>query len=292
MIITADWHLRPDLPRCRKDNDWIETQLNVVAIIIQSAKEKKCPVFIIGDIFHVPTIPTSMMNKLVQMILESGIDVYILPGNHDAQYHNIDNLKKSSYGLLQVLANSNHNIYSLPDSAIDNLTAFNFGQETESDSEIICTHQLVWPDEKTKPNMAEGITAAELLQQYPKAKYIFTGDYHHNFCYETKGRYVINPGCITVQVADMIDYTPGFYFVDTAAEKVEFIELPHDKTMIDDKYISNNKERDSRISAFVESVKSGKKVSLDFKENLNNKAKTLKDNSVLEILEELATELV
>ena len=37
VIITADWHLRKDKPRCRLDEDWFGTQKKVIQFIFDKA---------------------------------------------------------------------------------------------------------------------------------------------------------------------------------------------------------------------------------------------------------------
>ena len=51
-VITADWHIRSNLPRCRKDEDWFATQEKALEQIRTFANEKRCPVFFFFFIFH------------------------------------------------------------------------------------------------------------------------------------------------------------------------------------------------------------------------------------------------
>ena len=45
-IVTADWHLRSQKPRCRLDSDWMETQRKALSRIIEclSIKSEKCKI--------------------------------------------------------------------------------------------------------------------------------------------------------------------------------------------------------------------------------------------------------
>lgn len=46
-IITADWHLRSTVPRCRKNEDWVGTQKRLLQFIANESNKRKCPVFIV-----------------------------------------------------------------------------------------------------------------------------------------------------------------------------------------------------------------------------------------------------
>ena len=110
--------------------------------------------------------------------------------------------------------------------------------------------------------MAEGFLNLEI------PKYIFTGDYHHNFHYEKNGRHIVNPGCLLRQAVDLKDYQPGFYFIDTDENIVEFNPIIDEEQFIDDTYILREKEKEKRIEAFADKVGEVESVSLDYVENV------------------------
>jgi len=251
MIITADWHLRKDTPRCRIDEDWIETQRKTIASIYNKAAEYKCNIWNIGDVFHTCVVPPSIINMVLDTAKKrkyQDVTQLILPGNHDLPYHNFDLLHKSSLG---VLLNGNRIMPLGADMG-----------------EIVCVHTLVWPDNKTKPPQAPGLLPEELCAKYPNAKWIFTGDYHHNFIAYVGKQIVVNPGCITRQAADMKDYEPVIYLVDTEHESVATIYLPDTEDVVVDDYLQVVKERDERIESFIQLISNKKNVSLDYRENI------------------------
>lgn len=272
-IITADWHLRKDKPRCRLDEDWIESQFKVVEQIVSIVNERNASLLIAGDIFHTPQQSSHIVIKTIDILKKSKQEVMIHPGNHDLSYNSIDNIDKCSFGVL-----TRH---------------FPLMLEAWDGSSIIITHELVWPDSKTKPKMASGITAEELLDKYPEAKWIFVGDYHKHFHFEKDGRHVINPGCITRQASDFIDYKPGVYYVDTEKEIVEFIELNDNADMVTDEYIKQQHEREDRIASFIDTIQKQGQVTLDFLQNLKDKIKNNPDDlmdATRHVLEEIIEE--
>jgi hypothetical protein len=147
-------------------------------------------------------------------------------------------------------------------------------------------HTLTFPSVEDIPFGAEAVSAYQLLDKYPDALYIFTGDYHTHFVVEDDGRYVINPGCMNVQSADMIDYVPSIYFVDTGkhievstmADKrpkyrvtnmeVTQLAIPDTPNVLTRNHLDQQKARDERIASFVETVMHDGQIGLSFEDNL------------------------
>lgn len=269
-VITADWHIRSNLPRCRKDENWYKTQERALKQIRLFANKNDCPVFVVGDIFHSLGETNFYCIQMIQKMakkLDNGL--YILAGNHDLPFHSSENLDRSAVGiLLQSDGIGEIKDYFLNIENMD-VSAENFDEETE-DAEIIFKHVLCFPDMKSLPPNVDAMTAKDLLEEYSKSKWIFTGDMHKNFHYEKNGRHVVNPGCLLRQAVDFKDYQPGFYFVDTEKNIVEFNLIIDSEDFIDDSYILREKEKEERIEAFANKVGEVESVSLDYAENVKN----------------------
>lgn len=273
-IITADFHARPDVPRARMDADWIQTQRDCLSEIADLANRLRLPVCIIGDVFNVPKVGDRVRNMVVSFLHHINAGAYLIAGNHDLPQHAWENVMDASFGAIKLL------IESLDVPKINHLNALgvaaHFGCEQMHDpkapTSIVFTHRLVFPDQLPHwaQNDPDAITASDLLKQYPTAKWIFTGDYHHAFIYTENGRHVINPGCINRQTASMKDYKPLVYIADTEAGSVEPYYLKADTgKMVTDAYLRVEEAREDRITAFVDSVRKSENVSLDFLANLN-----------------------
>lgn len=266
-LLTADWHLREDRPRCRKDEDWIATQENALNQIVKICNERKVNLFVVGDMFHRST--EYRMVRMVQKVADS-LSEYLcfLAGNHDLKYHSSLNLDSSCISLLS----SSHNCYKIKDvtllNGFDSISAPNFDEKVDENAKYLFIHTLCFPDMKSMPPNVNAVCAKDLLEENPNAKWIFTGDYHKNFHYEWNGRHVVNSGCLLRQASDMKDYQCGAYFIDTDREIVEFIPIIDNEELVDDSYIIEEKERDERIESFVSKVTQTKGVSLDFIDNV------------------------
>lgn len=292
-IITADWHLRATRPRCRIDDDWMGTQRNALAQIKKISVKKDAPVFVVGDLFHSNSDTSFECIQLVQCLADELGELYILAGNHDLPYHSSENIDKSAIG---VLLNS-QNVFMIADwfekyhfNTGEKIlfSASNFDKRDYTYAKFVFKHILCFPDAKSMPPNVDAITAKELLDEFPNAEWIFTGDYHHNFHYEKNGRHVVNSGCLLRQASDFKDYQCGVYYVDTEKNIVEFIPIIDSGEFVDDSYILKQEERESRIESFVDKLKRTKNISLDFVDNVHKAIIANKlDENMVRIIEEL-----
>ena len=290
-IITADWHLREDKPRCRTDEDWRGTQEAAMKGIADAANAAGVPVVIVGDLFHRPTVPSWIISAFLRFAFSVKSGVYVLAGNHDLLYHSIENLNASSFGVLAALYGSG--VVRHP-SELGYAAHFGGVHETgpEGDPSVYFLHRLIFPSAGSIPPNVKAQTASELVEEvlkdFPGVRWIFTGDYHQKFIWEEPnpaGRgiiHVVNPGSLLRQAADQKEYAPGAYLVDTEAETVEEITLKADSfaDLVTDEYLRTEEEREDRIASFVESVRSSGTVSLDFLANVENRLGTVEDPAV------------
>ena len=284
-VLTADWHLREDRPRCRKDEDWIETQKQALMEIFALCRQEKADLYVVGDIFHRST--EFRMVRFVQIMADAlakcGLKLYLLYGNHDLRYHSSLNINSSAVGLLE----SSNNCHKISDN--EEVSAPNFDEYADQSKEYIFIHTLCFPNMKSMPPNVNACCAKDLLEENPNAKWIFTGDYHKNFHYEWNGRHVVNSGCLLRQASDMKDYQCGVYYIDTEEEIVEFNPIIDNEELVDDSYIIEEKERDERIDNFLHKLSETKGVSLDF---LDNVEKAMSVSDLDEDVRKMVNELI
>jgi DNA repair exonuclease SbcCD nuclease subunit len=307
-IVTGDNHLRPDMPLCRLDEDWLATQRAQFDFIVEKANEFQADLIITGDLFDVPRVPPKIVSLFLDSVAILSGKCYVIAGNHSLPWHKEENVMDSSIGILKVLPDQDSKIIYL--EAEEYTEKGRFEHVAKIDDDLFVIHTLTFPTVTEIPYGAEAVSAYQLLEKYPDARFIFTGDYHHNFVVEDENRYVINPGCMNVQAADMIDYSPCVYFVDTGTKidvttksdkrpvyrtsksSIERIELPNDPTVLTRNHLDQQKARDTRISSFVESIQHDGQIGLSFEDNLE-KAILVNDlsPSVVAVLEEVKEEL-
>jgi DNA repair exonuclease SbcCD nuclease subunit len=286
LLMSADWHLRSILPRCRIDDNWLDFQESIVKEIVKITNNKKAILCLIGDIFDIPNVPSFITAMFLLNVLKVKMGTRILAGNHDLPAHSWANISNSSIGIINsIIVNGHHGL-----SYINELGSWNhFNEDVKNpNQELQFIHRLVFEKAKDVPPNISACSAQDLLDEFPNAKYIFTGDMHRAFHYEKKNRHVINPGCIVRQAADFKEYLPSVYFVDTDEDIIEQIFLPDNGEVVIDSYLREEEERVDRIEAFVEGVKKNGKVSLDFISNVNtalDKNKKMSKETILMINE-------
>jgi DNA repair exonuclease SbcCD nuclease subunit len=293
-IVTSDWHLRSTRPRCRLDNDWLETQKTALAHVAAYAEQYKADVIVLGDIFHSTNETTNEVIGLVQefalMLKEGALGLYILAGNHDLPQHNLDNIHRSAF---QILLNSK-NIFHLDRLKLNDgrhslkVSAVNFGAVDLLDADIVFKHILCFPENEKIPPSDKIVKPSELFAQFENAKYIFTGDYHRQFVYnKAKTKKLLNPGCLLKQAVDMIDYEPSVFLIDFEDGELTYkiCPIPDNEKLVTDEYLETEKERNSRIEAFIERIKENEAVTFDFIENVHNLMRNNKfDNELKNVI--------
>lgn len=267
-LVTADWHLRIDRPRCRLDSDWLGFQTECIHSVVEIANSNKVPIIIVGDLFDACNVPSIIIVTFLKEMNRAKYGYYLLAGNHDLPYHSPENLSRSSIGVL--LSMAEYSGITIKTIEWPDVRWRNFGDmwNGPENADIVFDHRLVFEKAKDLPPNVNAPTAQEMLSEFPDAKWIFVGDMHRAFVYEKKGRYVINPGCLNRQSADFIDYTPVVMLVNTESSKVSLVEIGDSGPMVTDSYLKTEKERENRLDAFVESIKKDDNFTLSFVANI------------------------
>lgn len=270
ILLTADWHIRGDRPRCRIDEDWIESQRQDIQAVVDIARREKVDeAWVLGDLFHQPRAATEAVNMVLVGLkdLREVCPVYILPGNHDLPYHDYGNLEQSSLG---IVLKSFPELRTREEPRGLTLAAAPFGLDpVDPHSDVWATHQLTFENDETKPPMAGGKIAQDLLDEAPGVHVVVTGDYHRGYVYTGEdGRRVITPGCLNIQAADMVDYKPRVYIWDTATDQVTPHYLPLNSVAIVTDYLAAEKARDERMDRCLEVATAAASVTLSFTDNL------------------------
>ena len=275
ILITADWHIKGERPICRTDDDWLLSQKATIDEIRSIFEFHDCEqMWVLGDVFDAPRCSTKAVNMLISSLMTFPTDsVRILCGNHDLKDHNIDNLEECSIGTLC-------KFFKTVPTVVDkfSVSAEPFGMDDYgTNADVVCTHQLTFPDDATR-GIFGGSTAEELLERWPKAKFIFTGDYHHGFIYketettpfmvQATGRYVINPGCINIQKADELDYEPMVVILDFDEFGIWPVYLDPQAENCTRDHIEAREHKEEEFERVVETIKGNVDISLDFDSNL------------------------
>jgi DNA repair exonuclease SbcCD nuclease subunit len=267
-ILTADWHIRGDAPRCRTD-DFQKAMWKKVEFIFALADRYGIPIFLAGDLGHRSQWPNWLIERFVALINDyDRIDIVMAFGQHDLPEHNLELVSKSALGVLlesKYICNADY-----WDKAY--VSAFHYGQKIKKTlapkgekCDMAIAHQMVIEDRPEWPDQVADRGKA-LLKKFPQYKLILTGDNHKPFVIRHEGLILVNPGSMMRTTADQINHKPRVYLWD--GEDVEPVYLPIEEGVISREHIDISKERDGRITAYVDRLKTNYEIGLDFKKNM------------------------
>lgn len=258
LILTSDWHLREDTPTCWI-GDFQKEQWNSVEFIGQIQAIYKCPVIHAGDLFHTWK-PSPWLLRMTMQYLP--YDFYTIYGQHDLPQHNWELRGKSGIAVLEeakelrVLPNANYG------QEPDEYCKYSFHTEHT----ILVWHHMTYINPPFPG--ATGGNAQAILRKYPQYSLICTGDNHQSFFTEYEDRLLVNPGNLTRQVADQIDFQPRVALWYAETNSIEWVDIPIQEGAITREHIDVKQQRDSRIDAFISRLDGDWVAGMSFEENL------------------------
>jgi DNA repair exonuclease SbcCD nuclease subunit len=261
-ILTADWHIRADTPVCRTD-DFQKVMWKKVDFIFEEAARREIPILVAGDLGHRPQWPNWLIEKFMERINFYDPSINVVLGQHDIPEHNVELYPKSGVG---VLIQSDH-VSLIPKDGPE-FFGFDYGEDIYHDDCKDCVavaHQMVIEDKAEWPGQVAD-SALSLLKKFKRYKLILSGDNHKPFVVEHEGRILVNPGSMMRSTADQADHKPRVYLWD--GEVVEPVYLPIEEGVISREHIDVVQDRDSRITAYVDRLKTNYEIGLDFKKNM------------------------
>ena len=285
LLLCADLHLRHDMPTCRKDANWLESQRYDLERIGEIAmKEDVDQIWVLGDVFHRPVETPEVVNMAISEMCCWPCTPLILCGNHDLKYHNVELKNECSIGTLLTHFPSLADDYN--DSSVG---AYDFGTEVNNGVDIVAIHKLVFA---TKNKLVQNcLTAEDMFAQYPDSRLIVMGDYHDGWeVRNEENRLAIMCGCMNIQSAALADYKPHVVIVDTETLEYYLVDINNPLAIISTEHIKNENERNERLEKCLEVASENSKTSLDFTSQLYDLATTLAGEQkrlLLELIEEL-----
>jgi len=278
MILTADLHLRRNPPRARTD-DYTTAQERKLRFILKQAQTSQ-PLLVAGDFFHQSRPGEGMLRWVIDLLREYKVKPICVPGQHDLPGHSLEQIGESGLGVLaaagviQLLCND----FLYDDDHRLSLFGQAFGSfdfdikflRSDTNTKILLWHHMVINNELWPGQEADKATA--ILRKYKQFNLIITGDNHQSFMVspssdlDGKEKLLINPGSMMRMTATQVDHKPCVFKWEQG--KLEQIFLPIEENVLDLTELEQTKERDGRISAFVERLNTQHEIGLDFQKNL------------------------
>lgn len=260
VILTSDWHLREDIPACRKDGIEFEyNQWRKMDQIVALQEKYNCPVVHAGDLFH-HWKPSPYL--IAGAIFNMPKKFFMVYGQHDLPQHNLELAVKCG---VQPLIQA---------GVVTILEKGSWGQDIGTFGGdfrrlIGVWHKFVWDGENIPWPNCEEMTAREVLKKNPNYDLIVTGDHHKPFTQEYEGRLLVNPGCLMRQTADYANHRPRVYLYYADDNTVQPYYLNIQNGVVSREHIEKKEERDKRIEAFISRLSDEWELSLSFEENLS-----------------------
>lgn len=265
LILTADWHLRSDVPVCRTD-DYMNAQKRKLNTICELAKKHVCKVVIAGDVFHKWNASIEAMRLLVDIPILTD-EFRAIAGNHDLPQHNLGLFDKSALGLLsasnviECLGSLNKVFEDYADcDFIVNGSSFGesprYVEANPTHRQVLVWHTMTYKNVLPFPG-CEAMDAKSVLKKYPHYDLIVTGDNHNTFVEEYEGRILVNPGSLMRMTADQVNHKPCVFLWHAEDNSVEQVFLPIEDNVITRDHIERKEARDKRFDEFLSKMTEG-----------------------------------
>jgi DNA repair exonuclease SbcCD nuclease subunit len=276
ILFLSDLHLVVDNPIARLD-DLTEIQWSKLDWVYKYAKKNGIELILqAGDLTHTKR-SWSLLKRLADFFsFYYGILTWIVKGQHDSYFHDLDNNKTTtgillSAGLLTLLDKNGRSSKGVT------VYGTSYGEEVpcdlkESRYNILVIHAPI--AEKGIPGV-NYIDALQFLKEHDEYDFILCGDIHEKFLIKHKGRFICNTGPMLRMEATkyMFDHRPCFFVVDTIKkDMIEEVLIPTApaKLVLSRDHIEKQKQRQDEFNDFIERVKDASGISsVDFLENLN-----------------------
>jgi len=276
ILLLSDLHLVVDNPVARLD-DLTEIQWDKLDWVYEYAKKNGVELVLqAGDLTHTKR-SWSLLNRLTDFFsFYDDIPTWIVKGQHDSYFHNLDNNKTTAGILLsaRLLTLLDKNGWSSKGVTVYGAS---YGEEVPfdlraSDYNILVIHAPI--AEKGIPGV-NYIDALQFLKEHDEYDLILCGDIHEKFLIKHKGRVICNTGpMLRIEATKyMLNHRPCFFVFDTYKKNmIEEVLIPTapGKLVLSRDHIEKQKQRQDEFNDFIERVKDASGVSsVDFLENLN-----------------------
>jgi DNA repair exonuclease SbcCD nuclease subunit len=274
MILTADWHLRGDVPTARTDRQtYLHSQSAKRDYIFALAIRLGIPILIAGDIGHKPEWPNWLLTSFINVVLANkGLRILAIPGQHDLPEHRLDQWQNSGVGVLaaagaiEMLVEPFNNV-TMNDVQIDTAP---FGVKppewdggVEGRNILVC-HTLL-SDRKDDPNGGE--YADPFIKRHDMYDLILCGDNHRTFAKQYRNTLLLSPGSLMRMSADQMGHRPACFLWYAEGNIVRPMYLPIIEGVVSREHIEVVKAKEERLSAFTERLKGAGEIKLSFEKN-------------------------
>ena len=302
-IYVTDLHISGRNPLCRLD-DLTSTQFNKLIQLVNISNELKVPIICGADVFEQPNIAYSVYSQTASILSKCEHGFYTIFGNHDLQYHSLDNWDATALGALLSSSKTVKHISSFSNDYGIGIDWIDWTQKEpevfgDNKSKILLCHKAI-VSKKIMKFWQEfhqedfSLYSSKYIRDY---SLILCGHYHKQYTIKTDDTTVINTGCFTRRKAtDVEKHLPSYALVDLKKFTFKIYPLPKvkpwEEVISEDHLIitHDNKSLEIKLQEFVKLIKSKRKDVSNFLNDLLNFMKDA-DEDVKEELRKILLKL-
>ncbi len=286
LILSADWHLRDDIPQCRERDEYLAAQERKLKFIHDLVIDNDATLLVAGDLWD-NWKPSPWLISLALRHLPSS--TIVAPGQHDMVSHNLSEMGKTG---LQTLAEAGAIVIlsgGLQRIVDDSMRCFGYaygesistGRTEDAGMRVLLWHHLTCKGKQPWPEAGATTTDSMIKALGQSYQLIVTGDNHQQFW----GPGYVNPGSLMRMSSDQAEFEPAV-FGWSEDGTVTRIPLPIEKGVV--KATKSNakakESRDARMSAYIERAGRQYETSLSFTKNLEQHFRTNKETKGVETI--------
>jgi hypothetical protein len=276
LILTADWHLRTDVPKARLDKDsYVHAQAAKRDFFFALAIKTGCPIIIAGDIGNRPEWSNWLLSSFIIAALhQKDLRILAIPGQHDLPEHRLDQWHNSGIGVLasagaieMLIDPFNNVVYNgiQIDSAPFGANPPEFDNSGDPERMVLVCHRLL-SEEKDDPN--GGQYFVPFIKKYSMYDLIVVGDNHKTFAKKLGNTLLVSPGSMMRMAADQVNHRPVAFLWYAESNLIRPVYLPIMEGVVSREHIETKKAKEERLSAFTERLKGSGEMKLSFEKNL------------------------
>jgi DNA repair exonuclease SbcCD nuclease subunit len=295
LILSADWHLRDDIPQCRERDEYLVAQERKLKFIHDLCEEHGATLLIAGDLFD-NWKPSPWLISLALRYIPIG--TVVVPGQHDMVARNMQEMGKTGLqtlaeaGAIVILSGGLRRVLGDPTASYGAVYGWAYGEEAQTRRKgdkgvkILMWHRLVCENKQPWPG-AEAMLRLDLLRKFGGFNLTVTGDNHQSFCGNDSDHktFLVNPGSLMRMSSDQSDFEPAV-FGWSEDGTVTRIPLPIEKGVVkENKSNAKAKEsRDQRMEAYIKKASTQFEDRLSFDKNLERHFATNKETKGVETI--------
>jgi len=295
LILSADWHLRDDIPQCRERDEYLAAQERKLKFIHDLCEENGATLLVAGDLFDGWKPSPWLISLALRYIPHSTI---VVPGQHDMVSHNLQELGKTGLqtlaeaGVAIILSGGLRRVLGDPTVSYASVYGYAYGEEAQNPQKgdkgvkILMWHRLTCKGGQPWPG-AEAAEAPNLVKQLNEFDLILTGDNHQQF-FTSHSKFkgptgFVNPGSLMRMSSDQESFQPAVFGWKEDGS-ITRIPLPIKEGVVKPttNKTKNKESRDCRMAAYIKKASEQYETKLSFTRNLEQHFKNNKERPGVE----------